>query len=85
MKDIAYFPCILFTIMAVFIDLTEGTVNNGQSRNTNNIGHTRHRTKINKTKIITQHRKLTKDEEHVTDTTKPGGEPMCSRRVHHYF
>jgi hypothetical protein len=35
---------------------TEGAIKNGQSRETVNIGFTRHRTKTNKTK--TQHRKL---------------------------
>ena len=33
---------------------TEGAIKNGQSGETSNIGHTRHRTKTNKTKNITQ-------------------------------
>ena len=38
------------------IEKTQGQIKNGQSRDTGNIGCTRHRTKTNKTK--TQHRKL---------------------------
>ena len=38
------------------LEKNEGTIKNGQSRNTGNIGYTRHRTKTNKTK--TQHRNL---------------------------
>ena len=37
---------------------TEVAVKNGQSRETGNIGHIRHKTKTNKTKNTTQHRKL---------------------------
>jgi hypothetical protein len=33
---------------------TEGATKNGQSRETGNIGYTRHRPKTNKTKYITQ-------------------------------
>ena len=36
------------------IEKTEGTITNGQSRDTGNIGHTQHRMKTNKT----QHSKL---------------------------
>jgi len=31
------------------LEKTEGSIKNGQSRDTDNIGHTRHRTKTNKT------------------------------------
>jgi len=43
-------------------------IKNGQSRDTGNIGYTRHRTKTNKTKNTTQ--KTKKD-----DPQKTGGEP----------
>ena len=36
------------------LEKTEGVINNGQSRDTGNTGYTRHRTKTNKTKNITQ-------------------------------
>ena len=41
---------------------------NGQSRETGNIGHTRHRMKINKTKNTTQKKK----DEHHGPRDKPG-------------
>jgi len=40
------------------LENTEGAIKHGQSRETDNIGYTRHRTKINKTKCVTQHIKL---------------------------
>ena len=36
------------------LEKTEGTIKNGQSKNTGNIGYTRHRTKTNKAKYTTQ-------------------------------
>ena len=36
----------------------QGATKNGQSRDTGNIGHTRHRTKTNKTKNTTQKTKI---------------------------
>jgi len=33
----------------------EGTITNGQSRETGNIGHTRHKAETNKTKNVTQY------------------------------
>jgi len=39
------------------LEKTAGTIKNGQSRDSGNIGHTRHKSKI-KTKTKTQHRKL---------------------------
>jgi len=40
------------------LEKTEGAINNRQSRDTGNIGHTRHGTKQTKYKNTTQHRKL---------------------------
>jgi len=39
--------CILYTL-----EKTEGAIKNGQSRDTGSTGHTRHRTKTNKTQEI---------------------------------
>jgi hypothetical protein len=36
------------------LEKTKGPIKNGQSRETGNIGYTRHRTNTNKTKNITQ-------------------------------
>jgi hypothetical protein len=33
------------------LEKTEGAITNGQPRNSGNIGHTRHRTKVNKKQI----------------------------------
>ena len=44
------------------IEKPEKAIKNGQSRDTDNIGHTRHKAKIYKTK--TQHRKQKNDKQH---------------------
>jgi hypothetical protein len=36
------------------LEKTEEAIKNGQSKDTGNIGHTKHRTKINKTQSTTQ-------------------------------
>jgi len=54
------------------IEKPEKAIKNGQSRDTDNIGHTRHKAKIYKTK--TQHRKQKNDKQH-------GPTKIISRRV----
>ena len=58
-------------------------IKNGQSRDTGNIGHTRHSTKTNtshrKNPKTTQHRKLKRLATQIP--LKTGDEPRCSRRV----
>jgi hypothetical protein len=49
----------LFEIHIQTLENAEGTIKNGQFRDNGNIRHKRHMTKARKTKIITQHRKLT--------------------------
>jgi hypothetical protein len=51
------------------LEKTEGVIKNGKSRDTGNIGYTRHRTKTNKTNNTTQKRKKMRN----TDTTKYRG------------
>jgi hypothetical protein len=48
------------------LEKTKGAIKNGQSRDTDNIGYTRHRTKTNKTKSTTQKTKKMSN----TDPTK---------------
>ena len=52
---------------------------NGQSTDTDNIGHTRKRTNTNKKQKKTQHRKLN-DEQH-GPCRQSGGKARCSRMV----
>jgi len=57
----------------------KGTIQNGQSWETGNIGYTGHRTMSNKTKNTTQ---KTKQMNNTEPTKNQGeGEPRCSRRV----
>jgi len=42
----------------ITLEKTEVAIKNGLSSDTGNIGYPRHRTKTNKTKSTTQHRKL---------------------------
>jgi hypothetical protein len=58
--------------------ITEGVIKNGQSRDTGNIGYTRHMTKTNKTKNTTH---KTKELSNTDPHQKSGGEPNCSLRV----
>jgi len=51
---------------------TEGTIKNEQSRETGNTGNTRHRTKTNKWKQKTQHKKTQKMSN--TDPPRTGNE-----------
>jgi hypothetical protein len=48
------------------LEKTKGAIKNGKSRDTDNIGYTRHRTKTNKTKSTTQKTKKMSN----TDPTK---------------
>jgi hypothetical protein len=43
--------------LAINVEETEGAIKNGQSRDTGNIGYTKHRTKTNKTKNTPQKNK----------------------------
>jgi len=52
------------------LEKTEGAIKNEQSRDTGNIGHTRHRTKANKTKKNTNKKAKKKNN---TDPTKNRG------------
>jgi len=62
------------------LEKTEGEIiKNGQSRDTGNIGHKRHRTKASKNKTQHKHRKLKRWA--TRNPTKTGGEPRWSRKV----
>jgi hypothetical protein len=56
---------------------SEGVVKNGPSREAINIGHTRHRTKTNKTKITKQKTKKEEIKSDLNPTTNRG-ETWCS-------
>ena len=67
------------------LEKTEEAIKNEESRDIGNIGYTRHRTKINKTKkkernkITAQYRRPNNIRN--TDSIKTGREPSCPRRV----
>ena len=61
------------------LEKTEGSTKKGQSKDTGNIEHTRHRTKAIKPQSTAQHRKLKKGETWTSPTTE--GKLRCSRRV----
>ena len=56
------------------LEKTEGTIKNGQSRNTGYIGHTRHITKANKKKTSNENTENKKVEQHGPHQ-KPGRNP----------
>ena len=59
--------------MKYTIEISKGVINGGESRGTDNIGHTRHRMKTNKGKYTTQKAKK-KDEQHMCESMCPSGE-----------